>query len=195
MSLRQPQRDPRVARSPRPTVDLDAVYEVEVDGRSIPALFIVDPPEISVNGNSYQIVSREHALVKHLPDTNELKLTAMKGDVLIHRRSKGATPVWQLVKNGNSTTFSYGTTIYIGHKLAHLTSSGEMESDEKPDGIYDAFKLDVMQSHKDKTKSDGKNDGKNYYGKAVRASKAVNKSFDTIGLRWMGCRQTARLRT
>jgi hypothetical protein len=169
-----------LARSPRPMADQDAVYEVEVNGRSIPALFIVDPPEISVGGISYQIVSRQHALVEHLPGTNELKLTALKGDVLIHRRSKGATPVWQLVKNGNSTTFSYGTTIYIGHKLTHLTSSGEMESDEKPDGIYDAFKLDVMQSHKDdKTKNDGKNDGKNF-GKTGRASKAVNNSFNTI---------------
>ena len=63
-----------------------------------------------------------------------------------------------------------------------------MESDEKPDGIYDAFKLDVMQSHKEgNAKNDGKNDGKNY-GKAVRAGKSSR-------LRWMGCRQTARMRT
>ena len=130
MSLRQPQRDPRVARSPRPTVDLDAVYEVEVDGRSIPALFIVDPPEISVNGILYQIVSRQHALVKHHPGTNELDLTAMKGDVLIHRRSKGATPVWQLVKNGNRQQYY----LLLRYNYLHRTQASPSDV-QRRDGV------------------------------------------------------------
>ena len=68
-----------LARSPRPTADQDAVYEVEVDGRSIPALFFVNPPEISVDGIPYQIVSRQHALVEHHPGTDELELTVQGG--------------------------------------------------------------------------------------------------------------------
>jgi hypothetical protein len=165
-----------VARSPRLTADLDAVCEVEVDGCSIPALLVVDPPEVSISGGSYQIVSRQHAVLEHRQHTDDLELKAIGGDVLINRRSKGAKPAWQLVKRGHSTTFSYCTTIYVGHKQAHLTSSGEMQSNEKPEGIYDAFKLDVMQSHKEgNTKNDGKNDGK-----TVRASKSVNKSINTI---------------
>ena len=112
-----------LARSPRQTVDQNAVCEVQVDGCSIPALLVVDPPEVIVGGLSYQIVLRQHALVEHRPVTDDLKLTAMGGDVLLNRRSKGATPAWQLVKKGNSTTFSYCTTIYVGHRLAHLTSN------------------------------------------------------------------------
>ena len=52
-------------------------------------------------------------MLEHRPDTDYLKLTAIEGDVLLNRRSKGATPAWQLVKKGNSTTFSYCTVNHL----------------------------------------------------------------------------------